>query len=743
MKYKIFTLCFLILLSISSSAIAGTIHGFVREKDTREPIIMANVWIKGTNTGTTTNMKGYYVLSSLQPGTYELHFRYIGYTTLSIEKYVGKDDDIELDVYLEMEAILMEEAVVTADRERRELEIKPGQITVQIPQLRSIPQIAEPDLFRAIQMLPGVATLSDFSAGLYVRGGSPDQNLILLDHIDVYNPNHMFGFFSSFNTDAIKSVELLKGGFPASYGGRLSSVLNVINKEGNREEFQGVARLSLLSSNATLEGPWKYGSWMISGRRTYLDLAAKIVDFDLPYYFYDGHAKINFDIDKKNQASLSFYAGNDKLDLSQNETDINLDWGNKTFSAQWMHLFSSKFFSHFVFAGSRFDSDTEVKFDDISFGISNEITDLAAKGWLTYTPSIRHSMDFGFEAKQLKFGLNYKVVDLDYMNSFSGNYFVLFLQDNFKLGVFDIIQAGVRFDHYTDGNYSRITPRLSYKHIFSDKVNLTLSYGRFAQFLNLVYQEGLSFADMWFPVDETFQPGQADHYILGYNFDNLKTFSINIEAYYKRYYNVSEYRFRAAESQGTDVDFGNLTAADNFLSGTGYAYGADIYLRNNIWGLKGWLGYSLNWVKQRVNGYNFDEEYYPTHDRRHTITAIEDLQISKKWRLNFAAKFGTGQPYTEAAARYAALNPNGTTYDLTLDTKKNSYRLPPYRRFDIGLFHDTRIFGVNAEIYFQIINVYNFKNVWFRNYNFETNPARREDFYMIPRIPTVGISFLF
>jgi hypothetical protein len=248
---------------------------------------------------------------------------------------------------------------------------------------------------------------------------------------------------------------------------------------------------------------------------------------------------------------------------------------------------------------------------------------------------------------------------------------------------------------------------------------------------------------MWFPVDETFKPGQSDHYILGYSYDNLKTFSVNIEAYYKRYYNVSEYRFRAAESQGTDVDFGNLTAADNFLSGKGFAYGADIYLRNNIWGLKGWLGYSLNWVKKQVNGYNFDEEYYPTYDRRHTITAIEDLQISKKWRLNFAAKFGTGQPYTEAAARYAAMNPNGTTYDLTLNTKKNSYRLPPYRRFDIGLFHDTRIFGVNSEIYFQIINVYNFKNVWFRNYNFETNPAKREDFYMIPRIPTIGISFLF
>jgi hypothetical protein len=743
MKIRIYIFCYFLLLFKSSISLSGTIHGFVREKDTKEPIIMANVWIKGTNIGTTSNMKGYYVLSSLEPGTYEIYFRYIGYKTFIANQYIGKDDDIKFDVYLEMEPIRMEGTVVTAEREKREMEIKPSQIIVQATQLRGVPQIAEPDLFRAIQMLPGVATLSDFSAGLYIRGGSPDQNLILLDHIDVYNPNHMFGFFSSFNTDAVKSVELLKGGFPAMYGGRLSSVLNVINKEGNREEFQGVARLSLLSSNATLEGPWKYGSWMISGRRTYLDLAAKIVDFDLPYYFYDGHGKINFDIDKKNQASLSFYVGNDVLDLSQNEIDIKLDWGNKTFSAQWMHLFSSKFFSHFVFAGSRFDSDTEVEFDDISFGISNEITDLALKGWLTYTPTTRHSMDFGFEGKMLDFDLNYKIVDLDYLNSFSGNYFALYLQDNFKLSVFDVIQAGIRFDYYTDGNYSRITPRFSYKHIFSDKVTMTLSYGRFSQFLNLVYQEGFSFADMWFPVDETFEPGQADHYILGYTYDNLKTFSINIEAYYKQYLNVSEYRFRAAESQGADVDFDNMTAADNFLNGNGYAYGTDIYLQNNIWGLKGWIGYSLNWVKKQVNGYNFGEEYYPTYDRRHTITAIEDFQISKKWRLNFAFKFGTGQPYTEASARYKALNPNGMTYDMTLETQKNTFRLPPYRRFDIGLFYNTKIFGLKSEIYFQIVNIYNFKNVWFRFYDFETNPAKREEFYMLPRIPTAGISFMF
>ena len=739
MKLRFLVGFILLLLSIPTLVISGTIHGFVREKESKEPIIMGNVWIKDTTIGTTTNMKGFYVLSRLQPGTYEIYFRYIGFKTEIKEITIGANDDITIDIYLEQEAIQMEGAVVTAERTKRELDIKPSQIALDAPKLRNIPQVAEPDLFRALQMLPGVATLSDFSAGLYIRGGSPDQNLIMLDHIDVYNPNHMFGFFSTFNTDAIKSVELLKGGFPAMYGGRLSSVLNVINKEGNRQEFQGVARLSLLGANATLEGPWKKGSWMISGRRTYLDLAAKIADFDLPYYFYDGHVKLNYDIDQNNQASVSAYIGNDILDLSQGGLDVKLDWGNKTFSTQWTHLFSSNLFSHFVFAGSRFDSDTKVEFDDISFGIFNEITDLALKGTLTYTPSTNHSMDFGFETKILDFDLNYEIVGIDYLNSFSGNYFALYFQDNYKLGLYNILQAGVRVDHYTDGGYTRFVPRLSFKRIVNNHNNLTFSIGRFTQFLNAVQMEGMSFADMWFPIDPTFKPGEADHFILGYNYDNQESFSIDIEAYYKNYMNIAEYRtYRAF-----DEDWNQMTAAQNFHGGDGQAYGVDFYLRNNIWGFEGWLGYSLGWTKKQINGYNFDHEYFPTYDRRHTITAIQDYRLGKKWRLNFAFKFGSGQPYTEATARYAAMSPTGEIHYLALEGEKNFYRLPAYHRLDVGIFTDRKIFGLDSEIYLQIVNIYNHKNVWFRRYKTYENPATTDDVTMIPFLPTAGISIKF
>jgi len=729
----------LFLLVFSFSSEAATVHGFVREKSSREPIIMANVWILGTHIGAATNMRGYYVLSGLAAGEYEICFRYLGYKTAIVKQRLNVDSDIAVDVELEEQPLQLAEMVITANQDQRENEIRPSQITVQTIELRRIPQVAEADLFRSMQMLPGVATLSDFSAGLYIRGGSPDQNLILLDQIDVYNPNHLFGFFSTFNTDAVKSVELLKGGFPANYGGRLSSVLNVYNKEGNRQEFSGVARLSLLSASSTIEGPWKKGSWMISGRRTYLDLAAKMAKIDLPYYFYDGHAKINLDLDENNVAGISLYLGNDLLDLDNDGTTINLNWGNKTFSSQWTHLFSSKLFSHFVLAGSQFSSDTKVKFDQVAFGLNNAISDLAVKGMLTYTPNSQHTVDFGFEAKSLHFKLDYYVVDSQYRNRFAGRYFSWYVQDAFKLSALNLLQGGLRLDHYSDGGYLRFDPRLSFQHLLSEKLRLTLSYGRYHQFLNQVQQEGFSFADMWFPVDHTFQPGQADHAIFGVTWDDKTKFSVSAEVYYKKYNHLAEYRtFR-----GGDEPLEHQTTAQNFYSGHGKSYGADIYVRNHLLGWEGWIGYSLAWTNKQVVGYNFGLEYFPTYDRRHSLTLIEDYRLSKKWRLSLAFKYGSGQPYTEATARYAVMDQAGHIHYEALAGKKNFYRLPAYHRLDVGLFFSTHLLTRPAELYLQAVNIYNHKNVWYRHYLVYRNPAEVKDYDQLPFLPTAGLSVYF
>ncbi|MCK5147589.1 TonB-dependent receptor [bacterium] len=725
-----------ILFFATTSAISGTIHGWVNYKSSYEPVLGANIWIKDTSIGTISNMKGYYVIPNLPPGRYVLICRYIGYKTVQEEIVITQDSDIEHNILLVEEAIIGEGVEITADKSKSERNVTPGQIVLDLSQIRRAPQVGEPDLFRTLQMLPGVATLSDFSAGLYVRGGSADQNLILLDHIDVYNPNHMFGFFSTFNTDAIKSVELLKGGFPAEYGGRLSSVLNVLNKEGNREEFEGVIRTSLISTSATFEGPWKNGSWMVSGRRTYLDLIAKAMDINLPYYFYDGHAKFNWDIDKTNYLSISGYWGNDLLDWDLGGTDILLDWGNKTFSSQWTHLFNSQLFSHFVLAGSQFHSNTRVDFEDVSFGISNEIQDWTVKGGLTYTPSVTQTLDFGFELKALNFNLKYDVVDLVYPSKYDGRYIGFFLQDNWKVSALTTVQCGARISHYTDGNYTRITPRVGIKHYISQNSYLTANYGRYAQFINLVQQEGMSFADMWFPVDKTFEPGRSDHFIIGCGYDNLSTFSVVAEIYYKDYDHVAEYR----KERGADEDYVQMTAAQNFYSGKARAYGGDVLLRNQAGRFTGWFGYSLCYVDKTVGEVNFGISYSPTYDRRHTLTAIQDIRISKHLRVNFALKYASGQPYTEATGRYTAVDPFGREIDSVVEGRLNTHRLPPYFRLDLGLFYRKKLFGLDMESYIQVVNATNHENIWFRYYDTQENPAESEDHGMIPLLPTIGIT---
>lgn len=728
-----------VLISGSTAAQQATIHGYVRFRESREPAISVNILLEGKNRGTVTNTKGYYVLPGLPPGNYSIRFLYMGYETVTRTVTLAAGLDAELNVALVQTSVQGKKVTVIGERGERKNDIVTGRITVTPTEFRRMPQVAEPDLFRSLQMLPGVATLSDFSAGLYVRGGSPDQNLILLDHIDVYNPNHMFGFFSTFNTDAVKSVKLLKGGFPARYGGRLSSVLDVVNKEGNRNETHGTARVSLLSSSLTLEGPWKKGSWMGSFRRTYLDLAASLMDIDLPYYFYDGHFKINYDADSRNQISLSGYLGNDVLDLETAGSSISLDWGNRTFSSQWTHLFSSTLFAHFVLAGSEFNSNTLVRFEDAGFGITNRIDDISLKGMLSYTQSPDHSIDFGFESKMLNFGLDYRIVDLTYKNRYDGFSHSVYVQDNYRFAGINVLQTGLRLNYYSEGGYLLLAPRAAYKRVLGEHLDATLTWGRYSQFLNLIQQEGFSFADMWLPVDATFPPGEADHYIAGISFDNGRSISVDAEVYLKKYRNIAEYR----AERGADEQFAEMTAAMNFMRGDATSYGADIYIRNNLWRMKGWIGYSLNWIRKQVDGYNFDKPYYPTYDRRHTVTVMQDVNISGKLRLNIAFKYGSGQPYTESTARYAVMNPYGEIYYTDLEGEKNTRRLPAYHRLDLGLFYESNIFSLDAEWYLQVVNAYKHRNVWFRRYDNSTNPSSREDFTMLPLLPTFGVTITF
>ncbi len=453
---------------------------------------------------------------------------------------------------------------VNADHKK--LTIETSKLTMHTRELQTVPMVVEGDLLRAVQTMPGVSSLSDFSAGLYVRGGSPDQNLILLDDMDVYNPSHLFGFFSTFNVDAVKTVDLQKSGYPARYGGRLSSLLDVHDRDGNRKQYEGVIRSSIIASSATIEGPWRHGSWMASGRHTYIEPLARAMKIDLPYKFYDLHGKFNYDPGTNDRASLSYYKGKDRLDWDKSGLDVVLDWGNDTWSAQWTHLFNTRTFSHFVLGHSNFDSRADFAFQDFAFRTRNRIDDLSFKGDVSYSPSAAHLIEFGADSKVLTFSFQREAGEEDKLAfKYDGVYGGLYGQDSWKISPVWQLQAGLRLDYYSKGEYFRLGPRLSVRRALGDRASAHAAFGRYSQFLNLVAQEGASFADMWFPVDRTLKPGGADHYILGVELGPYDHFDISIEGYWKPYRNVVEFSEEFTRSLITP----DATVGELFNSGKG------------------------------------------------------------------------------------------------------------------------------------------------------------------------------
>ena len=354
--------------------------------------------------------EGYFVINFSLTGKIDLMISHISFKPEKLSVFIENlDEDKFVEVELEKALIKIEGIDIVEERYKRKIntrEIQVSKTYQSTEEILDIPQIADSDIFRAIQILPGVSSLSDFSSGFYVRGGTPDQNQILLDEIDVYNPSHFGGIFSTFNTDAVESVELLKGGFPAKYGGHLSSVLDVTNLDGNRKHHQGVARISLISANSTIQGPWKIGknhkgSYMASFRRTYLELLKKA--FDLPdYYFYDGHAKITYDVTEKDKLSVSSYFGKDRLEFNFG-FNMLIEWGNETFSTQWTHIFNPRLFSKFVLAGSHFNSLFDVEYESgTEYKRLNDIYDISSKNLFNYTPDDKHLIDFGLDIKYNK-----------------------------------------------------------------------------------------------------------------------------------------------------------------------------------------------------------------------------------------------------------------------------------------------------------------------------------------------------
>lgn len=741
------------LFPIFTFAQKASVSGYVTDKSSGETLISANVAILENNRGTATNTLGYFTIPELEPGTYTLACTYIGFELFKKTIVLKDGESLRLDIALESNVLSGEEIVVTSTRlEEEKKGIGTTEINTEL--IMSLPKVFEADVFRSIQLLPGVKAASDFSSGLYIRGGSPDQTLILLDRTTVYNPSHFFGFFSTFNPDAIKDVRLYKGGYPAEYGGRLGSVLTIYNKDGNRNNLEGTATIGMLASRLSVEGPYKRGSWMFSARRSTLEpllaaLRENIDNIPSKFYFLDFNGKINFDTSQNDKFSLAFYSGQDKVSFPfADDADFDLDYGNKTLSGNWTHIFNEKLFSNFVFTGSQYFNYPKLEFGGTPFERRNNIFDYSVKSDLEYLPNQKHNIALGIWAGTLTIRLKDR---FDNQPSFSSRshsrYGSIYISDTWRPNDKWKVIAGLRSNYLSDGDYLRLEPRISFEYKANDRIRLQTAYGRYNQFLTLITNEAFSGFDVWLTADEGVNPSFGDQFIIGAKTIPLKGYGLDIELYYRTMNDIFEL-------DPFIPDVSGLEYPDLFRIGTGDAYGAEVFFEKRMGSLTGFIGYTFAYTWKKFDNYNNGisnpagngRRYPPKYDRRNDLNIVLSYQLNRKWKTTVSFNYATGQAYTEILGRYSINNSPWTNDLLNTFTvgKINASRLPAYNRMDVSFSRLATFFGLGeSEWQFQIINVYSRRNIWFYTYDFDENPIKRTEVPLLPLLPSLSYTVKF
>lgn len=754
---------FLLFIILSNILFCSNISGYIRDFDTNETLIGANVYIQEIQIGSSTDKDGYFIILNLQPKKYNLMISYLGYETQIVT--IDIKDNKSIDIKMKKSPLELNEIKVTDDNIDKSFSMSSSQISLQSIQLKNVPQIAEPDLFRTLQSLPGVLTDNDFSTGLIVRGGNSDQNLILLDGITVYNPSHLGGVFSNFILDAVKEADFKKGGFNAEYGGRLSSVLNVKSREGNQNSIDGKASVSLLAAQTTIEGPINNGAWLISARRTYFDKLFENTDFFFPYYFYDVQSHIFQNIGENNKISLSWYLGEDNV-YNWEELALEALWKNNTFSINYMHMFNEQLKAEFLLAKSRFDIILGFA-TNASEGIIEEdfIDDLTFKNSWTYYIDQKTKLNFGLEYKDLDF--TYNATDRGDTLFFTNQEptdIALFIK--IKKSLFNklVVEAGIRPNYYSASNDKWfIDPRLNLKYSLNPNRSINFSIGKYHQFIG-TFQDDYNpkILDAWFSIDSSLEPGSATQLVLGYEEYFSNNIRLMIETFYKDINNTLTY---VEERSTVDETFPN-TFTDLVQPGNGYAYGLEFFLHKQTGKLNGWVSYTYSHSIKTF----LDKEYYTNWDRRHVLNIIGNYQLSKKWDINFKWTLQTGQPYTPINYYYESSyfnsfgienDSNPATHYRELSSGRNSDRYPTYHRLDFGTVYHTEIFGLDVDFFLQIVNLYYQKNIFRYTYTFgsdndgidndgdeiidendEVLPFRKES-YGIPLLPSIGFTIDF
>jgi hypothetical protein len=748
MKKTFFCLFFLLYCSSLFSQNKYTISGYVQEAESGENLIGVSVYDKTSQKGTATNQYGFYSLT-LEEGNYEIMYSFIGLNTNT--KKINLNKNTRLNVSLLEKSILSGEVIVTGEKLDKNVRgSNMSQAKIEVNNIKQMPVIlGEVDIMKTAQLLPGIQSGGEGNSGLYVRGGGPDQNLILLDEAVVYNAAHLFGFFSVFNADAIKDINIIKGGMPAEYGGRLSSVLDITMKDGNNKKYEVDGGIGLLSSRLTFQGPIQKNksSFIVSGRRTYIDVLSKpFMPKDNAfngsgYYFYDLTTKINYRISDKDRLYLSGYFGRDVFNFANADNDIGIKipWGNATTSLRWNHLFNGKLFMNtsLIFSDYRFEFN--IAQSDFELKIFSGINDWNTKVDFLYQPNQRHTIKFGTNYTYHEFtpgnatGRSGEVVfEPDQIFRQYSNEGALYLSDDFEVSDALKVHAGLRYSSFqhsgyisfrdyvkndfkaSNDNYRHIEPRLSFRYRLSTKSSIKGAYTQNYQYIHLASTSSVSLpTDLWVPSSSGIEPKFADQYALGY-FKNLNDnmYETSIEAYYKEMTNLIEYKEGVLPEDNT-----NSSSDDAFAFGDGDSYGIEILLKKTEGKTTGWIGYTLSKTTKYFDQVNSGIAFPAKYDRRHDLSITATHKLSDKWTLSSVFVYATGNAITLPNERYVI---GGNIY--TEYTSRNGFRMDPYHRLDIGAtYTPKKKKKFQSSWNFSIYNVYSRKNPYFIYFALEPN----------------------
>lgn len=712
----------LVLLLLPFGIIAqekATISGYLTDAQNGEYLIGAKVYIPSISAGALTNNYGFYSLT-IPIGTYEIQFRATGLETVIRTVEVTKDAQIDVEIGLTVLQITEVEA--SAKKSENVNSAQMGQLELDINEIKKLPAfMGEVDIIKTIQLLPGVSSASEGGQGFYVRGGGPDQNLVLLDEAVVYNASHLFGFFSVFNGDAVKSVNLIKGGMPANFGGRMSSVLEVNMKEGNNKRFGISGGLGVISSRLTVEGPIvkDKGSFILSYRRTYIDLLMKaFIDEESPfagsgYYFYDLNFKANYKLGQKDHIYLSGYYGKDEFSYGNKKDDFNvkMPWGNGVAAIRWTHLFSSKLFLNTSATFSDYQFSFGSQQDEFTFKLMSGIRDWGGKIDFTYYANARHKIKFGaqytyhtFTPTSVSAEQDTTVFDTGIGQKLYSHETGVYVLDEFDLTENIRINAGLRYSTFTHtGKFTRyikgdistpdstieygkgevikfyqgLEPRISARFLLPDKSSIKVGYSYNYQYIHLASLSAVSLpTDIWYPTTSVAKPQIGWQSSIGY-FRNFKNdmYESSVEVYYKGMNNLIEFKEGALPSDNVNDN------TDNLLTfGKGRSYGIEFFFKKTRGKFTGWVGYTIANTERTFKELNNGETFPAKYDRRHDLSVVEAYDLNKRWAFGAAFIYATGNTLTLPTAWYVQ------GQDLLFNYgARNSTRMAPYHRLDISV----------------------------------------------------------